>query len=361
MKHKTILFLTLALAFLAIAKPAWAQENLNNPTGEAGLATIEIPDWKVCNETSYVLDTAIAGVPKGSEGAPISIWGWIQILPGACKVVEVEKGTPRFVYARSASLHQGGRREWRGRFEYCVGDKDFIAKAGQSCELQNLKPAQFLQIVPTESRTDFVEVEDFGRRAETAGLQRLLKDNKDDIERMDGRTGRRTSKILRQFLKDHKLDAGISMKDKFNALMKFAALTRKTTGVRFCNKSSAKIWTALAFQKGANWESRGWWPVEKNKCIHPFAENIKKRNIHYYARMENGNKTDRILKAKKTKKEKPMSFCVGPSVFSALKHEFCRDQGYIAASFRPIISDKSGVVIELKDTDFSGASISGLR
>ncbi len=344
-------YLVLLLPFV-FAVPSYGQENKNIEP------EIKPPDWRVCNETSYVLDTAIAGVPKGEEGAPISVWGWLQIRPGACKTINVEKGTPRFIYARSARFHQGGIREWRGRFEHCIGDGDFTAKTGLACDLQNKKPAKFLQIVPTEERTDFVEAEDFGKKAETAGIQRLLKDNNYEIKRIDGLTGKRTSKILRAFLKDNGLKTNISKDEQFKMLIKQAKIARKTTGLRLCNKSSAKIWSAVAFLDGDNWQSRGWWPIEKGECIHPFTENLKNKNVHYYARLENGDKPDRIIK---TKAKTARKFCVGPSIFAALEHEFCRDQGYIAANFRPVKTEKSGIKIELGDADFSGATITGLR
>jgi uncharacterized membrane protein len=316
------------------------------------------PPWQVCNETSFILDIATAGVPEGKAGQPVSVWGWTSLRPGKCQIVDVEKGTPRFVYARSAKLHQGGVREWKGRYEYCITDKNFTAKTDISCDVQNMTTKQFLQIIPTESRTAFVEPQDYGRLAETAGLQRLLGDNNYDIKRIDGRAGKRTNNTLRKFLKDNAFKTSISVDAQYQALREAALKARATVGVRFCNKTTTKMWTALAYNNNNVMESRGWWPVEAGDCVQPFTENLKDRDAHYYVRQETIAGNDKTLKVV-AKDAKP--FCIGPSKFSALRHEFCQDQGYVSANFKPIPNDKLGVQINLTDADFNVAPITGLR
>ncbi|HHI89170.1 MAG TPA: DUF1036 domain-containing protein [Hellea balneolensis] len=316
------------------------------------------PPWQVCNETSYVLEIAIAGVPKGKAGTPVTSWGWTDLRPGACKTIMVEKGTPRFVYAKSARFHQGPIHEWRGQYEYCVGEKDFTARPGVACNLQNLHKAKFLQIVPTETRTALVEPDGFGRRAEMAGLQRLLKDNNFNIRKIDGHKGRQTSRALRKFLKDHKLKSNLSMEEKYTALEKGARETIKTVGLRLCNKTRARLWSAIAHNNADGYEARGWWPIDPGKCIHPFAQNLKGKDVFYTARMETPGKSDKTLRvpAKSGK-----SFCVGPSIFASLKHEYCRDQGYIPARFKAVPKNVSGVRIDLTEQQFSTGRIDGLR
>ena len=158
--------------------------------------TTELPPWQVCNETSFVLKIAIAGVAKGKIGQPVSVWGWRKLRPGQCQTVEVETGTPRFIYAKSANFHQGGIREWQGDHVYCVGSKDFNINTDMDCAALKLKSAKFWEIVPTERHTALVEPDNYGRRAQTAGIQRLLKDANYNITRIDGQTGKRTSSTL---------------------------------------------------------------------------------------------------------------------------------------------------------------------
>ncbi|MBL4852865.1 MAG: DUF1036 domain-containing protein [Robiginitomaculum sp.] len=305
-----------------------------------------------------MLNIATVGIPKGQAGQPLTVRGWQILRPGLCQTVDVEKGTPRFVYARSANLHQGGIREWKGRHEYCVSDGDFTAKTDISCALQDMTTAHFLQVVPTERHTAFTEPDDFGRRAETAGLQRLLKDNNYDIKRIDGRTGKRTNQTLEKFLRDHELKVNIPVAAQFAALQKFAETVRKTVGIKICNKSSARIWVALAYSQDATPEARGWWPIDISACAQLFAENLKRRDAHYYVRQENGDGVDKILQVPANKGK---LYCVGASTFASLHHEFCHDQGYIPARFKPVPKDKSGISIDLQDSDFSSAPVSGLR
>ncbi len=346
----TYLLLAGLLCFFEIS--SWAQNT--QTTAE----TNEQPPWEVCNETSFILDVAIAGTAKGQVGQPMTVRGWQNLRPGLCRAVDVEKGTPRFVYARSASLHQGGIREWKGRHKFCISSEDFTARTDISCALQDMAPAKFLQIVPTERHTAFTEPDDFGRRAETAGLQRLLSDNNYDIKRIDGRPGKRTRNTLNRFLKDQGLKTSITVAAQYSALQKAAAVVRKTVGIKICNKSSAPVWLALAYNNGADKEARGWWPVETGGCTQPFAENLKNRDAHYYVRQENPDGADKILRVAP---DKGGIYCVGASTFASLQHEFCQDRGYIPVRFKPVPEGKPGVVIDLQDTDFTIAPISGLR
>jgi len=314
--------------------------------------------WEVCNETSFIQEVATATIADATPGTKMLVNGWVKLYPGSCQEIEATKGTPRFVYAKSASVHQGGIREWKGQHEYCVGDEQFQAKTDLSCALQNMKPRQFLRVIPTEHRTAFVEPADFGKKAKTAGLQRLLKDNNYDVKRIDGLTGRRTTNTLNKFLKDNELETSIDLEEKFAALEKKANDIQDKIGVTLCNESKAKVWGAIAYESGDEVESRGWWPVETGSCLRPFSESLKDRPVHFYARQENGGQTDKILKVS-SKSAKDL--CVGESKFSAIRQQFCEDQGYITARFHSLPIDQTGARIILKDSNFADAAISGLR
>lgn len=314
--------------------------------------------WQVCNETSFIQEIATATIADSSPGTPMLVKGWIKLRPGACQEVVAAKGTPRFVYAKSSNVHQGGIREWNGRHEYCVGEKEFEAKTDISCALQNMISRKFLRVIPTEHRTAFVEPADFGKKAQTAGLQRLLKDNNYSITRIDGLTGRRTTNTLNKFLKDNEVETSIDIEEKYAALEKKAFEIQEKIGVTLCNESKAKVWGAIAYENGDDVESRGWWPVETGTCLRPFAESLKDRPVHFYARQENGSQTDKILKVS-SKSAKDL--CVGEAKFSAIRQEFCEDQGYITARFHSLPVDQTGARIILKDGNFADAAISGLR
>ncbi len=353
-----ILTLCILLFFSTQSFAQDAPQTSNQSLNQSGEQATVQPPWQICNETSYMLNIAIAGVPAGQAGRPVSVWGWQSLRSGKCEIIEVEKGTPRFVYARSDSMHQGGIREWKGRYDYCVASEDFTAKTETDCDEQKMTTKQFLQVIPTESRTAFIEPNDYGRFAETAGLQRLLGDNNYNIKRIDGRAGKRTTNTLRKFLKDQELKYSTNVDAQYLALQAAAHKTKQNVGVRFCNKSTGKLWSALAYNDNGSVESRGWWPIAIGACIHPFAENLQGRAVHYYVRQETKDGDDKVLKVS-SKNAKPI--CIGPSKFSALRHEFCQDRGYVSANFKAVSGDGIGVKIDLTDADFDGELVNELR
>lgn len=287
----------------------------------------------------------------------------------------VEKGTPRYVYARSSSLHQGGIREWKGQHSFCVGDPKsdvgFTAQTDINCKDQNLTQASFLRVIPTEIRTAFVEPADYGKKAQTAGLQRLLMDNNHSIKRVDGIGGRRTSNTLRAFLKAQKLPNGLSLNEQLDALETAARDAQKSVGLTICNTARTTIWSAMAYRAdktkaNVHWESRGWWPIAPKACVHPFAQSLKDMEAYVYARLEVAGQNDLVLKmpatpTNTTKKSVNKEFCISEAGFAAVLHEFCEDQGYVSARFKPLSNTQTGTTLTLSEADFVQTSSSGLR
>jgi len=350
-----LIFLCFVLFGLALAPLT----GLSQTSEQEGLeeVAVQLP-WQVCNETSFIQEIAVVTIANGQAGTSLSVKGWSKLIPGDCKTIDAEKSTPRFVYARSSTIHQGGIREWKGEHDYCVGEEDFEAKTDLSCALQNMKSRKFLRVIPTEHRTALVEPGSFGKKAVTAGIQRLLKDNNYDIKRVDGITGRRTSNTLNKFLKDHDLATDIPIADKFAALEKFAKETQAKIGVTICNESGSVIWSALASENGEEMESRGWWPIEPETCLRPFTESLKDNQVHFYARQEEEGRADKVLKVAS---KAGLDLCIGEAIFAAIRQEFCEDQGYLTARFHSLPIDQTGARIILKDVNFGDAAVSGLR
>ncbi|MGB0905985.1 MAG: DUF1036 domain-containing protein [Maricaulaceae bacterium] len=316
-------------------------------------------DWQVCNETSFVLRVATASLSNGK----VSPEGWTQIRSGACFTKSLPIGTPRYLYAESSTVHVGKIREWKGNVTLCTGNEDFKASVDISCALQNLQERDYLQVDPSERITSLIETDGFGKKAETAGLQRLLQDNGYKISRVDGLSGRRTTQTLSKFLKDNNLAKSLSKDKKFDALIAAAAKHKETIGLRLCNKSSQTAWIAIAMRNESQWESRGWWPLKPTECERPITKSLKDLDAHFFALQEQPSTDDKLQKDKRlrTVVSKPEEFCIGESVFSALGNTYCEDRGYTAQSFRPIITEEIGININLTDADFVQATIPGLR
>lgn len=345
-----------ALATLLLSVPAQAQD-------EASTDAQISQTWDVCNETSFVLRTAVATDINGK----LTPRGWTRLRPGGCASIEQPGETTRYVYAESSPAHQGGIREWKGSVPLCVGTEDFIADSAMGCLPQGLDTRLFIAVDPTESVTHLMQPEDFKARAETAGLQRLLRDNGYDVSRVDGRPGRRTTRSLTQFLNDKNLPTNLSTSENIDHLEEKALEYAKTIGLTVCNNSSSTIWTAIGRRRKDNWESRGWWPLDPTQCIQPVRESLLKTDMHVFARQEvEGDpdvnppetKPDRHLRTIATS---PSQFCISEAKFSALGRENCADQGYQAANFRTLPPDQKGVTVTFTDADFAEPSSSGLR
>ncbi|MBL4871366.1 MAG: DUF1036 domain-containing protein [Robiginitomaculum sp.] len=351
------LYISLAVGFYAKAQTSDDAQNRS---------------WQICNETSFILDFAIASIFDGKNAGKLSVKKWQKLRAGTCLTANLQKATPRYVYARSSPLHQGGIREWKGRHVFCVSPHrvklknvpDFIIQDDKECLEQNRVPAKFLRVIPTEERTVFTEPNGYGKKAQTAGLQRLLLDNNYDIKRIDGIGGRRTSNTLRKFLKDKGLNNGLSTEAKLDALESSVLAAKNKTGVEFCNQSSAKIWTALAWRESNYWLAKGWWPIKPKSCIRPFTKSLKGLKVYYYARLETDTSNDLVIKTVSTSqknKNDEKSFCIGPSSFASVAHEYCQDRGYVSARFLPLPNNLTGTRIDLAEKDFAPETLKGLR
>ena len=318
--------------------------------------------WEVCNETSFIVRLANAVIREGSMAPK----GWDKLKPGQCIEIDAPSGSPRYIFAESSPIHQGGIREWAGQTPICVSENDFTADATKSCQLQNLKTRNYLAVNPAEQRTTLIEPDNFGTKAEIAGVQRLLRDNGFKVTRIDGLTGRRTSRYIRDFKKKAELPADLSNGELIDALAVSAEKRQDEVGFEICNNSSATIWAAMAMRENGAWQSRGWWTVAQTKCVRPFTTSLKGTEAHFFALQENVIETeegktfgpDKRLRSVATT---PAQFCIAEAKFSALGREYCAESGYAVANFRPLPTDIDGNKTSLSDQDFATPNAVGLR
>lgn len=349
------------LACMALAAPVFAQDDTQTDPPTQTLPADptlvgQTREWQVCNETSFAVRTASAFL----RGARMAAKGWDEILPGACLSQTTPASGPRFLFAESLDIHRGGVREWKGTTSLCVeDDADFTSDATEDCRLANRERRDYFAVRPGEPVTKLVEPADFGpEKAIVAAQQRLLRDAGYDITRIDGLTGRKTSRLLRRFRSDAGLAATVTGEALLRALMEAAASAHDMIGLNVCNDGAEIVWAAIATRDDGQWRSRGWWQVAPDQCVRPINVALPGTEAHLFAVQADGDNPDKRLIAKTTV---PAQFCIAESKFDALGNALCLEKGYTVANFRPIATQEAGATVRLTDADFAAPLPGGLR
>lgn len=316
-------------------------------------------NWDVCNETSYVLRFASAYIRSDR----MQTAGWTTVQPGACVTITTPKDSPRFLFAESLPIHRGGIREWKGSIKLCAKEDDFTSDATDNCQLKNMDTRDYFAVDPAERQTAFIEPSDFGANAETAGLQRLMQDAGYKITRVDGLSGRRTSRTIASAKSDLGLDKTATYQELISALIPKAQAARNAIGLDICNDGTEKIFSAIAIQQDGNWTSRGWWPVDVGTCVKPYDRSLIGTQIHIYALQEAKDETGATLPDRRLRSElvTPAPFCIAEARFAALGRDNCLEQGYVAVDFRPLSDDVDAQTVRVTNADFVEGSADGLR
>ena len=343
---KTVISILFSLAFSLQALSETDQHDISQ--------NIISQNWKICNETSFILNVSTAF--KSEETEEYKTNDNTEIYPGECINKDVLNTYLRYIYAKSKSIHQGGIREWRGNFQICnniVSESKGISK---NCQETNRESKFFRSIEPSESISYFIENENYKSKARTAGVQRLLSDNGYDINKIDGISGRKTIKALSKFKKLNKLENEIDKKLLMQKLAKMAKKEGQKIGLTICNRTEAPIWTAIGTKNGKEISSRGWWNIKIDKCTQIINRKLNSKKTYYFAR----NETKDIMKSEKDKKylniisdkASAKNFCISNSKFSAITNINCTISGYDDAQFRQLPTDIAGLTITLTNNDF---------
>ncbi|MBA4801645.1 MAG: DUF1036 domain-containing protein [Euryhalocaulis sp.] len=305
--------------------------------------------WDLCNETSFILEAAVAYQDSGA----IMTEGWYRIRPGEC----VEGGPedvigPRFVYARSALAHRGGRREWQGLEALCADSGDFLLPGDANCEAEGLETLFFNAVSPAAEDSTFVEPADYGDKAELAGFQRLAGDAGGDLS-MESLSESRAVRAAETVLANEK---GARPEDRaawMDWLETVAREQREAEGLSICNQADRTIWTAYGREDEDTGRSRGWWSIAPRACAKVLGEPLQAAGKYFiYAGLpaDDPAADDHMLLSATE------AFCLAPTRFSINGREECSDRGYDEGRFmRVATGEDRGVTITLGPGDFEGA------
>lgn len=233
------------------------------------LPTPAAADYRLCNATSYVLQSAI-----GAESG--NIWrsqGWARIAPGACASVlsgPVAAGN-YYVFARSLDAHQGATKYFSGAERFCTVPKDFIIAGRENCALRGYESNDFIRVTARagdEWTTTFGEPRGYSlEQAQVAGAQRLLRDNGLRMQKIDGYAARNTLRAVMAFQRASGSEATGEIDGKLiAALSEGAEREQAKFGLNLCNRTRYLVWAAVGFPAGDEEMSSGWIRVEPGTC-----------------------------------------------------------------------------------------------
>ena len=315
-----------------------------------GFASPARAEFELCNQTSYILRSAVAFREKGQYNTK----GWWSLFPGECKTVikSTLKQNQYYAYAEAAPEHKAGLNSFEGNREFCIDEGDFETIGNEDCTAQSLRAANFVEVKVDKSEqwtTAFTETAEFDlEHARIAGIQRLLTDLGYDPGMIDGFYGRKSRDAVIKFrVSEGKPASNLISDDLLVDLSN--ALKRDTAkfGFDLCNRSQMVVWTAMGFLSENNdWLSRGWWKVEPGACVKPIRAPLQRDEYYIYAATSELEQEIELTKSE-------LNLCIADVKFEILGKDNCELRGYRSVAFEKVHTD--GSTRWTQDITFTGA------
>lgn len=297
-------------------------------------------DYRLCNETSYIVDAAIGVQSRGD----VTTRGWFQVVPGQCRVVvqgplDADK---YFVHSRVPNFYDYSLTQFQTGSRFCVGGGDFLIAGAANCSDPSHSLESFVDVQPKRDGDDFQLIlsEEAGFKpdqAATAGAQRLLGMLGYEAGRVDGVAGSATNKALKQFLGA----AGIQPENPtgpqvYQALAAEIRAKQAGVGLQICNETRHLVWTAIGVPEQGGITSKGWYKIGAGECVRPHKQPLDGQVIYSFGEAvdENGPiiSTDNIPLIW----DGDQVLCTKSTRFSVRVHENCEAQGLTPTRFRRI-------------------------
>lgn len=292
-----------------------------------------------CNRSSYLLDAASAHeVEQG-----VLVQGWFEINPGDCATVIGEdlSGGEYYAFARTRGAHGASRRLTSGDRMLCIDVADFSFVSANGCTGRGLQKVEFARI-DTEGNSDwkavFSESGNYDdKRARTAGVQRLLRELGYEPGSVDGFSGGRTTRAIKDFQKAN----GLTRDGKINSAL-FTSLEaagekrQRRSGFHFCNDTELLVWAAIGYRKSDEWRSSGWIRVPAGNCAPAITSKLDEPTYYAYAEaVTDGGDVAR-------RNDVPLiwggdrTFCTKPTRFFIRGRSNCAARGYDEVPFQEV-------------------------
>ncbi len=308
------------------------------------LAAPAAAGYRLCNETSYVLDSAIG---YESEEAGWESQGWFRLYPGRCReILEARRPRPEYyVHARSIAAHQGPRRIFGGNEILCTAPEteDFHIRGRVLCHATGNEKADFLRVGGGRRAQAIFSSDrhyETRRHALISGVQRLLWDNGFQIGDIDGYAGRVTLNAVKAFQRQAGLrPTGVISDRLFEKLIAAAEARPPRAGLRLCNETAHRVWWAVGYKTTGpdpEYESKGWLRARPGQCL--LAIRGKLGRDHYYVYAEAVDAAGTVIERSGHKLVRSGAFamCVKRPRFRIAGRESCARRGLAQAPFRRI-------------------------
>ncbi len=299
-------------------------------------------EYKYCNNTSYVLKSAIAY----KDASTWKSRGWWTLLPGKCRTILPQdlKERAYYTYAESVPGHRGGIKYFAGNIPFCTKEGFFTIEGRDECTTQGYSAGSFVKVEVGKVNTwttTFKEPAAFStKKAEIAGVQRLLTDTGYKPGRIDGELGRKTRRAIASFKRSKGIKVGgLISEELITALAEQARSAADENGFNYCNNSDKKLWTAIAFERNKDWVSRGWWMLEPGDCARVIKDTLKEQSYYVYAAFDDENGETIIAGG-------DHQFCAADVKFGITGRQDCELRGYKQAGFMKVDVGKSAVWTE---------------
>lgn len=297
-------------------------------------ATPARAELKLCNETSYVIESAIAYETRSG----FTSQGWWIIQPGLCRVIiqqELDPNVRYFTFGRAIRGHLGAIKSWGGRFPFCTGKGRFQETEHKDCESvgKHRYDFSFVDIQGRKSWTaSFTEPDAFSpQKARVAGAQRLLKEAGYDIERSDGFISTKTKKAIEVYKKDKSLPPSEELTQQmFQQLIDEANKREEESGLELCNVTNQALWGAVGLEEQGALISRGWFLLPAGECAKVIKDKLPPGTYYAYAENETPGELDRKSWGGNR------FFCVNNVKFDIRGAEDCALRGFEPRGFRKV-------------------------
>lgn len=237
----------------------------------------------ICNDSDASQDVSIGY--KGEEDWTSEGW-WI-IEPNECATPIGADLTRRYYYLRAEKAGGAFKGE---EYYFCTSSEAYTIVGDTDCQERGYEREDFIEIDTGETGTDFTY------RLTQAAM---------DLAQGD---------------------------DNF--------------GLEFCNETSATQAVSVAYKKGDEIFSEGWWNVEPGKCQKPIVGKLETQFYYYRAEVDAGEF-----------EHGEYSFCTTSDAYTIEGRDACEDRGYVTELFAEIDTGATSPSFSFTLTDQTGGVI----